>query len=382
MDAANTLTGLLSDLISFKSDEEEREIAEYIGERLRKKGFNVEIQPLLSNQKRANMIAKLGNPTGKRILFQGHLDVVPAGNEWTVPPFKGTVKDGKVFGRGAADMKGGLASIILAAEQLASEPALLEKNEIILCFVCDEERQCQGIKRYLSSSAFAGADYAVIAEPTDLKICTCHRGSCHYKIRVYGSGSHAARPQMGVNAIEKVMKVLDAIEEYSNGLKTQLHEFLDPEVITPTMIRAGIQDNMIPDMCEIVVDMRMFPGKNAESAISPLSTLLDQIAAEDSSFSYDIQIIQEALGGELSKTAPLVEAASFVYHDVFSCPASLKGFDVTCEQSYLLGAGIPTIIFGPGDCGLAHTPDENVEIKALQNACQYFYKLAKYLLRQ
>lgn len=381
METMGTLTELLSRLISFKSDEEERKIAEYIGDHLKKSGFIIEIQPLSSNPKRANVIAKLGNPNGKRILFEGHLDVVPAGNRWTVPPFNGTVKDGKVFGRGAVDMKSGLTAMILAAERLAQESTPLDKSQIILCFVCDEERQCQGVKRYLSSAAFAGADYAVIAEPTNLKICTCHRGSCHYRIRVYGSSSHAARPQMGVNAIEEAMKVLRVIEEYSGKLKMHQHEFLDPEVITPTMIHAGIQDNMVPDMCEIIVDMRIFPEKTAKSAISPIRTLLDQIAAEDLNFSYDIEITQEALGGEIQKNTPLVEAASFVYNKVFSNSAELRGFDVTCEQSYLLRAGVPTIIFGPGDCALAHTPDENVKIQDVEYACQYFYELAKYLLK-
>lgn len=380
MDTIAQLTELLCKLISFKSDGEEREIAEYIGKRLEQSGFNTEFQVLPQNQKRASVVAKIGNPEGRRILFEGHLDVVPAGNLWTVPPFEGTVKGEWIFGRGSVDMKSGVAAMILAAEHLAKETALLERHQLILCFVCDEEQHCQGVKQYLASSAFEGADYAVIGEPTGLEICTCHRGSCHYKIKIYGSASHAARPQMGVNAIEKAEKVLKEIEKYSEQLKLQTHELLDDRTITPTMIHAGIQDNMVPDMCEIVLDARIFPGETAKSAVGPLCSCLDQLAADDPEFSYDIEITQEALGGEVTKDSPLVHAASTVYDKVFSRPAVLKGFEVTCEQSFLIHAGVPTIVFGPGDCSLAHTPDEHVHIQDVEYAYRYFYALAKYLL--
>ena len=218
------------------------------------------------------------------------------------------------------------------------------------------------------------------ATPTGLEICTCHRGSCHYKVRMHGLASHAARPQKGVNAIEKAVKALKVIEAYSEQLKLQTHEFLDARTITPTTIHAGIQDNMVPDVCEIVVDARIFPGETAKSVLSPLCDRLDKLAEEDSEFFYDIEITQEALGGEVPKDSPLVCAASTVYHEAFSKFAVLKGFEVTCEQSFLIHAGIPTIIFGPGDCSLAHTPDEHVQIRDVEYAYRYYYALAKYLL--
>ena len=380
MDVKARATELLCKLISFKSDQEEREIAGFIGDRLRKSGFDIEIQVSHQNPDRENMIAKIGAPGGKRLLFEGHLDVVPAGNLWTVPPFEGTVKGENIFGRGSVDMKSGITAMTLAAEQLATDKALLERNQIILCFVYDEERQCQGIKQYLFSAAFSGADYAVIGEPTGLNICICHRGSCHYKIKIHGSASHAAKPQEGINAIEKAMKALRTIEEYSEHLKMQPHEFLDVETMTPTVIRAGILDNMIPDTCEIIVDARLFPGKTAETAMTPLCRRLDCLAAEDTDFSYEIEIIQEALGGEVHRDSPLVRTAADAYRKVFSKSAELHGFGVTCEQSFLVRAGVPTIVFGPGDCSLAHTPDENVKIQDMEHAYHYYCELTRSLL--
>lgn len=367
----------LKEILLFESVTQELPLAQFLYERFRQQGIDAEIQKIPGAEGRASVIARIGGSSGKRLLFEGHLDVVPATEGWTVPPFQASEKDGKIYGRGASDMKGGIAAMICAAERLIEEGYNFENNQLVLVFVADEEVGCQGIKTFLDSDLFQGADFAIISEPTDLEIALCHKGSCHYKIVVYGQSAHAANPQLGVNAIVYGAKVIEALQGLAEKLAQRRHPYLGGAVLSPTLLSAGTLWNVIPDRCTITVDRRLLPGETAESAQQELTALLDTLKETFPSFQYSIELVQLADAGEIAEDSELASLGARAYFKTFGREAHFRGFGVTCEQSFLVRAGVPTFIFGPGSCKLCHVPDEYVEEENLEQAAAFFCRFVK-----
>lgn len=370
---AHSASTLLKEILSFESVTQELPLAEFLGQYFHKQGIRSEIQKIPDAEGRANIIARIGGDgSGRRILFEGHLDVVPAAEGWTVPPFQATQKDGKIYGRGASDMKSGVAAMISAAEQLLKEGYDFQNNQLILVFVADEEVGCRGIKTFLASDAFQGADFAVISEPTDLEIALCHKGSCHYEITLYGQAAHAAAPQLGVNALVHGAKVIEAIQKLAEKLARRTYPRLGGAVLSPTLISAGNRWNVIPDLCTVTVDRRLLPGETAEDARQELAALLEDLKANDSAFRYSLELVQLAEAGAITEECEAARLGARAYFKVFGQEACFQGFGVTCEQAFLIHAGVPTFIFGPGDCELCHVPDEYVLEEKLENAAEFF----------
>lgn len=370
---AHSVSTLLKDILSFESVTQELPLAEFLGQYFQKLGVNAEIQKIPGTEGRANIIARVGGDgSGKRVLFEGHLDVVPAAEGWTVPPFQASQKDGRIYGRGASDMKSGVAAMICAAEQLLKEGYDFQNNQLVLVFVADEEVGCRGIKTFLASDAFQGADFAVISEPTNLEIALCHKGSCHYKITLYGRSAHAATPQLGVNALAYGARVIEAIQELAERLSRRTYPRLGGAVLSPTLISAGSCWNVIPDRCTVTVDRRLLPGETAEDAGQELAALLEDLKAKDPVFRYSLELVQLAEAGAITEDCEAARLGARAYFKAFGKEACFRGFGVTCEQAFLVHAGVPTFIFGPGDCELCHVPDEYVLEEKLEKAAAFF----------
>jgi len=268
-------------------------------------------------------------------------------------------------------VKAGGVAMFGAFERLVKEkPA--GSAAVTLAFTIDEEHTFLGIQ-HLMKSGFK-ADFAVIAEPTQLNIVRSHKGVVRWGIETHGVACHSSRPEKGVNAVYRMAKVLNAVEEYSKQLQASRHDaLLGSPTMCVGMIRGGASPNTVPDHCSISIDRRLLPGETAWEAIADLTEFLRkhreilEYHVTDPSFACPALVPKggEAFVAQLGKMLDSVKGA----HTIDAVP---YGTDASTVQE----AGIPAVVFGPGDIAQAHTKDEWVELAQIEQAAEVLFKFA------
>jgi succinyl-diaminopimelate desuccinylase len=348
---------------------DEREVAEIIREKLTSLGLKARL--VARAPRRPNVLATLqGEGGAPDLLFNGHMDVVPPGNpdSWSVDPFGGSLREGRIYGRGAADMKGALASIITALNALVNREAPLA-GSIIFHAVADEEAGSNHGTKYLVARGLARAHYGVVAEGSVFgsKICLrpAVRGSCWIRLETFGRAAHASNPKAGVHAVLQMAKLLIALQ--SLQLKHQPHYILPPPTITPgTRIAGGEKVNVIPDRCVAEADIRTIPGMTAQNVLQQVQELIESMARQDPNFKARATIMAYSEPAEVPRNSKIVRIARGSAKRVTGAYPEFRAGYGSNDSTYLINqAKIPTICgFGPGDHeeGNAHGPDENVSI--------------------
>lgn len=308
---------------------------------------------------RANVIAYAGNRDDVGLVFNGHLDCVPAGGHWERAPYEGEISDGLLWGRGSADMKSGCAAI-MAAAGAAVQSGLVFRKGVCLVLVADEESTNLGARHMLSTLSLS-ADACVVCEPTKLELHLGNRGYTSYTITTTGKSCHAGQPQMGVNAIYRMARVISKLEDFSKTLARRVHPQLGKMSLSVGLIRGGTSLNMVPERCEIDVEIRVFPGTAAMDMQQELQELLGDEAS--------VAIRSELLASFLDEDSALVRAAAESFKQVIGREQIVTCFPACSEASFFSsGYGIPTVLLGPGDIAHAHRPDEWVEIEQIVQA--------------
>ncbi|WP_051436845.1 M20 family metallopeptidase [Brachyspira alvinipulli] len=374
---------LLDELIKFDTSNpvgNEKECALYLENVLKSFGFTTSVQIIDGYPNRANLVASIGSKFGKKLMYNGHLDVVPPGDNWKTSPFNITLKDNKIYGRGTCDMKGGIASMVSAALQLVEDGFNFDNGELILVFVADEELNNLGMKHYLKSSEFVKADYAIISEPTNGEFCIAHRGVARYEISIKGVSCHAGVPANGINAIVNASHAVIKLDELNNKLSLKKHEILPPPTLVPTIINGGTKDNVLPDVVRINVDRRTLPDEDQYTCMKEIEDSFSSLKNSVNGFNYEIKPYIYLKAGYISKNSEIVNECSKVYKNIFNREAVANYFAACNEQNFLIEAGIPTIIYGPGDLNQAHTVDEFVTTDSLYESTKFFYEFAKSVL--
>lgn len=313
--------------------------------------------------RRDNIIARVDSTDAQRTyLFEVHQDTVPV-EAMTVDPFGGEVRDGKLYGRGACDVKGSMAVMLRVLERLANEKPPGAASLILACTV-DEEHTFLGVQELVKK---VKADFAVVAEPTKLQIVDAHKGVVRWKVRTPGRACHSSRPEQGVNAIYRMGKLLGAIEEYAKELHATK---ADPRLGSPTLsvgrIDGGVSVNTVPDDCVIEIDRRLLPGENPADAPRDFEQFLKRHPAIDFPFNCEpVWLNCPPLNpvGSAELTQRLGKAIDRVVgaHTVHAVPFGT-------DASTIADAGIPAVVFGPGDIAQAHTCDEWIEIAEMEKA--------------
>ncbi|HEY8486402.1 MAG TPA: M20 family metallopeptidase [Limnochordales bacterium] len=345
----------------------EADAARWVQERMRALGFQ-EVQWVEPAPGRASVMGIFGRPgTGKTLLWNGHLDVVPPGevSAWRYPPFGGVVDGGRLWGRGAADMKGGLAAILEAAAALRRSGLSLE-GSLVVQAAADEEVLGDLGTRHLVERGLARADAAICGEPTHLRPLVAARGLVWMQLTAHGRSCHASTPHLGVNAVVKMSRVVQALA----GLELPgLHPLLGPPTLCVSTIAGGHKTNVVPDRCTITVDRRLIPGETPEQAVSQVRELLAVLSREDSELKVELQVIQTAEPSEIDAGEPIVRSALRARQLLGLAHEAPGGMPGTTDARWLIGrAGIPTLILGPGELEQAHTVNESVSLQELEQA--------------
>jgi acetylornithine deacetylase/succinyl-diaminopimelate desuccinylase family protein len=338
---------------------------------LLKMGFDIKI--LFSPKGRGNMIAeKSWGKGGRRLIFNGHLDVVPAGNpsQWKYSPFKGKLEKGRIYGRGASDMKGGIASFLHAISMIDRSNIRLQQGTVILHLVSDEESHGHQGMGFLTRKRVIRGDAAIVGEPTDLDLMIAQKGALWFRISTIGKSAHGSRPHSGVNAIEKIIKAIDQLNSIS--LREE-HSLLGKPTLNIGTIQGGTKVNVVPDRCEIEVDRRILPSEEREGVLREIKESLDSLQLRDPSFQYRMEEIDFAEPSEIDPEDEIVKISMEAVGEVRGERPKIKGSSgFTDARFYIKQCRIPTLILGPGGVDQPHTTDESVEVDALIQAAQIY----------
>lgn len=369
---------LLRELIALRSvnpaflqeghpDAGESRVATFLGATAAKAGLDVEFQQVAPG--RSNVVARL-SPVGKvqhRVFLLPHMDTVPPSSEAQFLP---CVSNGRLYGRGACDTKGSVAAMLVALTKLAKSGGPRPKTEIIFTGVIDEENAQAG-SRALVGSGLRG-DFAIVGEPTRLRVVTAHKGSVWLRLETRGKAAHGSCPDLGKNAVHAMARVVDFLEtDYAGQLRKRRHPLLGCATVSVGSIKGGTQPNIVPDSCLASVDRRTLPGETEKSVLSELRSLLRKrglkadIASEKSTF---------CLPMETDHRLPLAQTLLKIARQ--SAPIGVNYF---CDASVLAAAGTPSVVFGPGDIAQAHTSDEWVSLASLNQATQMLLKFIQSL---
>ena len=333
----------------------EKRVADFLAATAAQAGLDVEFQKALPG--RSNIIARLRpkNLVKQTILLAPHMDTVGADGTKFIPQRK----NGRLYGRGACDTKGSVAAMLAAVCELAKSKVRPLTTEIIFVGLIDEEHMQAG-SRAFAASGFK-ADLAIVGEPTQLQVVTAHKGSLWLNLATRGRSAHGATPHLGINAVHSMSRVLDALEnEYGATLKKRKHKLLGRATVNVGKISGGSQPNIVPDECRIEIDRRTLPGETEKSVLREIASLLE---TNDLSANVSSAKLAPALALETDFRLPLVQRLMRSVKQVRPV-----GVDYFCDAAVLSAAGIPSVVFGPGNIAQAHTTDEWISLAELERA--------------
>ena len=310
------------------------------------------------------------------LLFNGHLDVVPPSSAMAYPPFDATIEGDRLWGRGAADMKGGVAAMAcaLAAVRGAGVPL---KRPVTLSAVASEEQGCRGTAALVRRGV--DARWAVVGEPTGLDLVIAHKGVDRYQVTVEGRSAHESMPGRGINAIVHATHIISALDTYLfPKAKQHAHPLLGPATYNIGTIQGGISRNMVPDRCMFRVSKRWLPGDSAKAIRAEIEATIreaDPMAQVSVIREPDVEAVPRP-PLEIPSDHPLAQTlAKTVNHVTGRWPAQ-RGWVAYTDGALLQVAGIPTVVFGPGDLALAHGDDEHILLSEVVTAAEIYAAFA------
>lgn len=372
---------LLSQMIQFKTVNgpgDEKPLAEFLAKEMASFGMEVEVIDLGNN--RANVTGVLkGTGEQKALLLNGHIDTVPPGDvEWVHGPYSGHVEDGKIYGRGSADMKGGLAAMIMAARAIKQAGVQL-KGDLIISGVAGEETDSIGAFDFLNKGGLKNVGAIAISEPSSCGIYVAEKGAFWVEISTYGKTAHGAFPHRGKNAIVYMNALINRLLNYKFSYEE--NEILGFPTMNISTINGGVGTNVVPDKCSVTVDMRTVPGMKHEDIIKDFEGIIEELKGEIEGFEADIKINNNRPAVETKADHPFIKMAQEVVKEEFDKVAEAKGVNFYTDAAVFLPAtNLPAIIYGPGDSDMAHQPNEHITIDSLMEATQFYAALIeKYL---
>lgn len=376
---------IASDLVKIQSysflPEQEKEVALYLYQLLQQEG--IESQLIQVEPGRFNVLAHLpkknSSASGKSLLLCGHLDTVPAYG--MKDPFSGRVEDGILYGRGACDMKGPLASMVVALIGLKRARVELG-GDLYFAGVIDEEESGKGIEYITQHGPYT--DGAIIGEPTSLQVAIGHKGLEWIRITIFGKKVHGGRMKEGINAIAKASRLIERIElEYAPRLAQRNHPVLGHPTINIGKIEGGDQPSTVPDRCTIELDRRWIPEESLSQVYSELLELIEGIKGDDPTFQAHIEGYYKE--GELlqhrpfciSGEDPLVHAIRTAKEAIDLPQTALTSFPAWSDAGVLAGyTNTQCVVMGPGNLAFAHTSEERISIEEMKQAALLYGQLA------
>jgi len=329
----------------------------------------------LWDTKRANCTAHIKSSGQKKgLLFVCHHDVVEPGEAtWDFPPFSGMEADGKIHGRGSTDMKGGIAALVTAIGHIKTQGLALQ-GDIVFTATAGEETDSCGVERFVANSSWL-PDLAgiVIPEPTGFAVVTAHRGLLWLQIATYGKTAHGSTPHLGVNAIQSIKALLNALDHLD--LRVDPHPKLGQTSLSTNTIHGGNALNVVPDYCALGVDIRTLPGQSHAAVARQVKGLLRDLSQRNPDFRADVSLVRSVEALETDAQSHFVQTFCSAVDN-----QELDAVGFTTDGPSLVPLGVPIIIFGPGDGSVCHQPNEMIRISDVERGAAYYERILKTFL--
>lgn len=333
----------------------EAKIAAFVADFLENMGLEVDICEVEVD--RPNVVGVLhGQDSGPSLILNGHMDTV--GTEGMVDPFNPRVEGNRIYGRGSADMKGGLASILHAVKAVVESKADL-KGDLIVASVVDEEYTSLGTEKLMESFK---ADGAVVCESTGLGIGIAHKGFVWLEVETHGKAAHGSRPEKGIDAIAKMGKFLVELDDFeSKVLSERSHRLLGSPSVHSSIIEGGKELSTYPDQCKLKVERRTIPGEDVSQVESEFLSILERLSTKDPKFNADLRTIFARGPFTVSTKENVVHFLKEAINTVMGIEPQYIGSYGWLDSEIIQTSGVPTVIFGPGGEGM-HSINEYVYI--------------------
>ncbi len=312
---------------------------------------------------RWNVVGRRGNGSGRLLLLNGHLDTVGVGG--MAEPFSGDIRDGRLFGRGAADMKSGVACALHVASALAEEDL---SGELIVALTADEEHASLGMEALVASGI--RADAAVVCEPTSLAVMPAHKGFLWIDAHVTGRAAHGSRPDAGIDAIAHMGHVVVAFEAEAGRLSGDTnHPLLGPASLHAGTIQGGSAPSIYPESCHLVVERRTLPGETAASVMSEAEEVMADARRSCPGLNARLEAGLFRAATEVPHSSALVRGLREACVRA-GLPGTTLGMSAWVDACFLNESGTPAVCFGPGSIAQAHTTDEWVHVSEIETCAR------------
>ena len=335
-------------------------VAQALAGTLESWGFGVEMYDAAPG--RPNVVARAGRGRGRSLMLNGHVDVVGV-DGMSHAPFAAEEREGKLYGRGAADMKGGIASMCAAAARAAARGI---DGEVIIAAVVDEEHTSLGTRALLHRGV--RADAAIVAEPTRLAVMPAHKGFAWLEVDVKGRAAHGSRYDIGIDAILEAGAVLVELDRADRDLlRAHRHPLLGRASLHASSIQGGEGWSTYPDRCVIRVERRTLPGESREQPLTDVRDAIARAAKERPSLAAEARLVFSQDPSDVAPDAPVVRELTASLTDRGE-PVAIGGMSAWTDAALLNDAGVPAICFGPGDIAHAHAAEEWIDVEEIERA--------------
>lgn len=330
---------------------------------------------------RPNVEVSLPGGDGPGLLMLGHTDVVPVGEGWTVDPFGGELRDGRLHGRGSSDMKGGLAAVLVAMRALRTAAAPLT-GPVLLAALADEEQTGIGVREWIARPDRTELMGCIVAEPTDLQTVVAARGDCYLVVRVQGVAAHAGRPGDGRNAIHGAAAVVTELERWHAEYAENPHPLVGAPTFNVGLVQGGSGASVVPAECRIEVDRRLLPGERAVDVLAGVRARLARVGLQERGLAWSVESPMDMPGFETPADHALVRAALGAVRDAGGPDLPPSGWTAACDGGFVAERwGVPVVVLGPGSVNeQAHRADESVGVDELVVASRAYALAALRLL--
>ena len=345
----------------------EDELARVVAEWCERAGLETRLTEPAPHRPNVVAVAR-GTGSGRSLMLNAHMDTV--GVAGMTDPFSPRLEGGRLYGRGAQDMKGSLAACMLTAAE-ARRRGL--RGDVILTAVSDEEVASVGTE---AVAATVTADAAIVTEPTEMRVAIAHRGFVHLEVETVGRAAHGSRPELGIDAIAKMGRILTGIEELDRRLRADpTHSHLRSGSVHASLIEGGQEFSSYPARCVLQAERRTIPGETAELAERELRDIVARAGEGDADFSAEVRAPISRDPFEVPADAEIVQLVRRAATEVLGTEPDVVGVSFWADSALLSTAGIPTVLFGPHGDGL-HTEVEWVDIASLERCLEIYTEVA------
>jgi acetylornithine deacetylase len=373
--ASDPLVSLLADLVAIPSmnpmgsgrtgpEYSEARIADYVAAYLRRNMIDVETYEVAAG--RPNVLGYVSAGADSTLLLEAHTDTVHV-DSMTIPPFDPVIRDGRLFGRGSCDTKGSLAAFLHSVSAIVAGKGSPKFN-VIIAAIADEEYRFSGARSAVERGL--KADLGISGEPTRLAVVRAHKGVTRWKITTHGVPAHSAYPEQGENAIYRMGAVLRRLEAYAKNLRESRSDpLLGPASLSVGVISGGEAVNVVPDRCVIEIDRRTLPGESREEILSAVHEALRGESDWEGESPY-----LSVEGMDVAAGSAVVNLLSGAVREVTGS-VNVEAAQYATDAGIYNTAGIPTVVFGPGDINDAHTRRESIELESLMTTSHIIRRL-------